>query len=353
MKKVISILSILLLTCAHNSKSMMRKLSRAKRTVTRLAKKLPRRNMRTFHSSQNKQFDALKFFRIVKQQEEVLIERWGKYDRTLSAGLHFTKPIIESARNIKWSGRRIDLRELVYELPSQRVITKDNVAMVINGLVYYEVINSHQATYNIQNLPVAIEKLSQTTLRNIIGSMHLDDTLTSRDIINTTLCDALGDKGTKEWGIKIRRVELQDINPPKDIEKAMEKQMVAERYAREIKIKAAGEKEAAILSAEGEQRSAILRAEGDKTSRILRAEGQAQERLKKAEAEQKAIEMVQQALPDQNSAHYMIAMQYLNTLPKVTEGKGKIVVPVEMNAISGLFGSINTLLKNGTDLMKK
>ena len=231
---------------------------------------------------------------VVKQAQVIIIERLGKYSRTLESGLHIIWPIVDKPRSINWrfvktdykgnsfvqikNENRIDLRETVYDFPRQNVITSDNVSIEIDALLYFQITDPVKAVYEITNLPQAIEKLTQTTLRNVIGELELDKTLTSRDTINAKLRDIL-DEATDKWGVKVNRVELQDINPPQEIKMAMEKQMRAERDRR-----------AKILVAEGDKRSQILVAEGDKEARITRAEGEAEAKVKVAEAEAKAIQ---------------------------------------------------------------
>ncbi|MDX9791385.1 MAG: stomatin-like protein, partial [Candidatus Kapabacteria bacterium] len=245
--------------------------------------------------------------KIVQQSETMVIERLGKYSRTLSSGINIILPVIDKPRGLIWryvkesyDGRkiiinqtnsRIDLRETVYDFPKQNVITKDNVVTEINAILYFQVIDPVKATYEIANLPDAIEKLTQTTLRNVIGEMDLDQTLTSRDTINSKLRAVL-DEASHKWGVKVNRVELQDINPPHDIRDAMEKQMRAERDKRAKILEAEGTKAQLALEAEGRKIAEINQAEGEKQSQILRAEGQAQAKLKVAQAEAAAIEAI-------------------------------------------------------------
>ena len=239
---------------------------------------------------------------IVQQAEVVIIENLGKYSRTLESGLNFIVPIIEAPRGIAWKvtqkgidgqtysyikeRTKIDLRESVYDFPRQTVITKDNVSISINALLYFQIVDAKSAVYEIQNLPEAIEKLTQTTLRNLVGQLDLDETLVSRDKINNEL-RAILDEATNKWGVKVNRVELQDIIPPVDIQSAMEKQMKAERDRRAAILEAEGLKKSAILKAEGEKEAAINQAEGIKQAEILKAEGYAQARLIEADAEVK------------------------------------------------------------------
>lgn len=294
---------------------------------------------------------------LVRQAETIIIEYFGKYGRTLTPGIHFIIPFIEKPRNVVWTvlaemeGKRyyrytkvffrLDLREAVYDFPKQNVITKDNVTMEINALLYYQITDPKAAVYEVANLPEAIEKLTQTTLRNVIGSMDLDETLVSRDKINEKLRVIL-DEATDKWGVKINRVELQEVNPPLDIRQAMEKQMRAERDRRAVILEAEGKKRSAILEAEGLRESSILKAEGDAQSKVIKAEGEATARVKMAEAEAKAIEVVQKAVPEKDPLSYLVAMQYIKTLPEITKDKdGKmIIVPYES---SGLIGSLATI----------
>ena len=297
---------------------------------------------------------------LVKQAETIIIERFGRYDRTLTAGIHIVVPFIESTRMVHWtyvtsegdgkryyrytkSTNRIDLREAVYDFPKQNVITKDNVTMEINALLYYQITDPKSAIYEVANLSEAIEKLTQTTLRNVIGAMDLDASLVSRDLINEKLRLIL-DEATDKWGVKINRVELQEVNPPLDIRIAMEKQMRAERDRRAIILESEGKKRAAILEAEGEREADILRAEGESQARVLTAQGESEARMKIAHAEASAIAMIQKSVPQGDPLPYMVAMQYIKALPELTKGKNDkmIVVPYEA---SSLIGSLATVKK--------
>ena len=271
---------------------------------------------------------------IVKQAEVVIIERLGKFERILESGLNFIFPIIETPRPISWKisqkgldgksysfvkeKERIDLRETVYDFPRQNVITKDNVSISINALLYFQIVDPKSAVYEIENLPEAIEKLTQTTLRNLVGQIDLDETLVSRDKINQEL-RAILDEATNKWGVKVNRVELQDIIPPVDIQTAMEKQMKAERDRR-----------AAILEAEGQKKAAILQAEGEKEARILEADG-----------EKQAIQKIIDALADKGQPDkYLIAMKYLETMKTITSGKDNKVVYMPYEA-TGILSSVD------------
>ncbi len=301
--------------------------------------------------------------KIVQQSETMVIERLGKYSRTLTSGINIILPAIDKARAITWryvkedyEGRRIvrsqimtriDLRETVYDFPKQNVITKDNVVTEINALLYFQVIDPIKAVYEIANLPEAIEKLTQTTLRNVIGDMDLDQTLTSRDTINSKLRAVL-DEASHKWGVKVNRVELQDINPPHDIRDAMEKQMRAERDRRAKILEAEGTKAQLTLEAEGRKSAEINKAEGEKQAQILIAEGQAQARLKVAEAEAAAIEAVTAAIKATNSdpVNYLVAIRYIDTLKDMVSGKGNKVVylPYEATGVLSSIGGIKELL---------
>ena len=241
----------------------------------------------------------------------------------------------------------IDLREQVYDFPKQNVITKDNIQMEINALLYFQIMDPFKAAYEINNLPNAIEKLTQTTLRNIIGELELDETLTSRDTINTKLRVVLDD-ATDKWGVKVNRVELQDITPPSTVLNAMEKQMQAERNKRAQILTSEGEKAAEILASEGEKTAMINRAEANKQQAILVAEGEAQARIRRAEAEAKAIELITQAVgKSTNPANYLLAQKYIQMLEELAQGdKTKTVyLPYEATNLMGSIGGIKELFK--------
>lgn len=299
---------------------------------------------------------AIKGVIIVKQAEVVIVERLGKFDRILESGFNFIFPFIETPRGIYWKAMqkgldgktyshikeidRIDLRETVYDFPRQNVITKDNVSISINALLYFQIVDPKSAVYEIQNLPEAIEKLTQTTLRNLVGQIDLDETLVSRDKINQELRTIL-DEATNKWGVKVSRVELQDIIPPVDIQTAMEKQMKAERDRRAAILEAEGLKKSAILKAEGEKESAINIAEGQKQAAILKAEGVAQARIVEADGEQQAIEKIINALADKGQPDkYLIAMKYLETLKTMTDGENNKVVYMPYEA-TGILSSVD------------
>ena len=291
---------------------------------------------------------------IIPQSETRIIERLGKYYATLKPGINIIIPFIDRAKVIVTLQRgryiysnHIDLREQVYDFDKQNVITKDNIQMQINALLYFQIVDPFKAVYEINNLPNAIEKLTQTTLRNIIGEMELDQTLTSRDIINTKLRGGLDD-ATNKWGIQVNRVELQDITPPQSVLMAMEKQMQAERDKRATILTSEGQKQAQILKSEGDKTATINRAEADKQQAILRAEGEATARIRKAEAEAAAIEKITQAVGQStNPANYLLAKNYITMLQQVASGdKSKTVfLPYEASNLMGSLGGIKELFK--------
>ncbi len=310
-----------------------------------------------------------KGIRIVHQAQTVVIERLGKYHRTLASGMNLIVPVIDQPREIDWHHAvstpagdsftrryrttKIDLRETVYVFPSQNVITKDNVVVEIDALIYFQITDPVRAVYEIANLPDAIEKLTQTTLRNVIGEMDLDQTLSSRDIINTKL-RAILDEATHKWGGKVTRVELRDINPPRDIRDAMEKQMRAERDRRAAILTAEAEKQSRILQAEGIRQSEINKAEGDKQAAILGAEGQANARIKVAEAEASAIEKVTAVIKSSGGdpTQYLIAVRYIEALrDMVTSPQSNKVVylPYEAMGVLSSLGGIKELLSGSGD----
>ncbi len=293
---------------------------------------------------------------IVEQQEAVIIQNLGQYSRTLTPGPHLIMPFIETPRPMlklqkqkSIDGRtysvlayspRIDLRETVYDFPRQNVITKDNVTISINALLYFQIVDARKALYSIENLPEAIEKLTQTNLRNLVGQLALDETLVSRDIINDKLREIL-DKATDKWGVKVNRVELQDIVPPASIQQAMEKEKKAEQDRRATILEAEGIKKSAILTAEGEKMAAINKAEGEKQAEILRAEGIAQARIIEADAEKEAISRIIGALADKGKPdQYLIAMKYLETMTAITNGANNKVVYMPYEA-TGILSSVD------------
>ncbi|MEE1174199.1 MAG: SPFH domain-containing protein [Paludibacteraceae bacterium] len=293
--------------------------------------------------------------KIVSQSETMIVERLGRYHRTLQAGINVILPIIERPKETITRVNtgalrmvsRIDLREQVYDFDKQSVITKDNVMTEINALLYFQIVDPVKSVYEIKNLPMAIEKLTQTTLRNVVGEMELDETLTSRDTINSKLRNVL-DEATNKWGVKVNRVELQDITPPESIRFAMEKQMQAERDRRAEILKAEGEKQSAILKSEGEKAAEINAAEAEKQAKILKAQGQAEAQILQAEAEAKAIAQVSAAVASNKGAdpvQYLLAIKYIESLKEMTSGKDNktVYMPYEASSVLGSLGNIKEL----------
>lgn len=278
--------------------------------------------------------------KIVPQASVFVVERLGAYAGTWETGFHVKTPFIDRI------AKRVSLKEQVVDFAPQPVITKDNVTMQIDTVVFYQVTDAKLFTYGVERPMSAIENLTATTLRNIIGEMELDSTLTSRDTINTKITATL-DEATDKWGIKVNRVELKNILPPREIQDAMEKQMKAERERRESILRAEGEKHSQILVAEGEKESAILRAEAEKESAILRAEGVREQKIREAQGEAEAIKMVQTAfaeslrmLNDANPSDSVIRIKGLEAFSKAADGKAtKIIIPSEIQSLAGLATS--------------
>ena len=283
--------------------------------------------------------------RIVPQAYAVVLERLGAYKATWSTGIHFKVPFIERV------ARRVNLKEQVVDFPPQPVITKDNVTMQIDTVVFFQITDPKLYAYGVENPIMAIENLSATTLRNIIGDMELDETLTSREVINTKMRASL-DVATDPWGIKVNRVELKNIIPPAAIQDAMEKQMKAERERREAILKAEGEKRSTILVAEGKKQSAILDAEAEKQAAILRAEAQKEAMIREAEGQAEAILKVQQAtaeglrmIKEAGADESVLTLKSLEALTKVADGKAtKIIIPSEIQGIAGLATSLKEIM---------
>lgn len=276
--------------------------------------------------------------RIVPQAQAYVIERLGAYSSTWSVGLHFKIPFIEAI------SKKVSLKEQVYDFPPQPVITKDNVTMQIDTVLYFEITDPKLYTYGVENPINAIENLSATTLRNIIGDLELDQTLTSRDVINTKMRVIL-DQATDPWGIKVNRVELKNILPPREIQDAMEKQMKAERQRREAILRAEGEKTAAILSAEGEKEAAILRADAAKQTQILRAEGEAEAILTVQTATAEGIRRINESEPSEA----VIKIKALEAFAAAANGTAtKIIIPSDIQGLAGLATSFKEILTEPT-----
>ena len=276
--------------------------------------------------------------RIVRPYQKGIIERLGKYQRTADSGLTIIIPFLESIV-------KVDMREQVVDVPPQAVITKDNVAVDVDAVVYYEITDPVKVQYNISNFYLAATKLAQTNLRNLVGDLALDESLTSREKINTTLRQVLDD-ATDKWGARVTRVELQRIEPPKDVTEAMHRQMKAERERRAIILEAEGTKTAAILTAEGQKQSQILKAEGQAEAIKRVADADKYQKLTVAMGEAQAIETVYGAIHKGNPTNDLIAIKYLESLQKIADGQAtKIFLPLETSGILGSIGGISELLK--------
>ena len=300
--------------------------------------------------------------RIVPQGMTMVIERLGKYRRTLESGINIIIPFFDRPRMVSWdmpslteeTKRRrttcwIDLREQVYDYPKQSVITKDNVTVSIDALLYFQINNAADACYEVANLTKAIEMLTQTTLRNVVGKLTLDECLISRDEINTQLCTIL-DEATDRWGVKVNRVEIKEIEVPESIRIQMEKQMTAEREKRAAILTAEGMKQSKILEAEGFQESEVKKADGEKQAAILRAEGEAAATKARAEAEAKAIEYVRSQFKDEAAyADYLKAIRYIDAQKEIFRGKDvkTIFMPYGTEKALGGIGSLSELVKQG------
>ena len=304
-----------------------------------------------------------KYVIVIRQQECVIVERLGKFHTILNSGLNILIPFVDQSRQILWSRNgmitnvdRIDLREVVIDIPEQKVITKDNVGIIVDAIIYVQITDVKRAAYEIQSLPWAVAQLTQTTLRSLVGEMDLDHTLSSRDVINSRLKIVL-DEATDKWGLKVNRVELKNVSPPPDVQMAMEKQMQAERERRANVLTAEGSKQSQILNAEGEKRSRIEHSEGekqekinqalgDKEATIARAIGQAQAIEDVAAAQAKSIELIKGAFgsPDV-AANYLIAMEYLKRFGEMThKNTDKVFIPYEATAVLSSLVAVGDIM---------
>ena len=283
-------------------------------------------------------FLVVNVIKIVPQGREFTVERFGRYTRTLKPGISILTPFVESI------GRRVNMMEQVLDVPQQEVITKDNVSVKVDAIVFIQVMDASQAAYRVDNLMYAITQLAQTNLRTVVGSMELDEVLSQRDAINTRLLSTI-DHATGPWGVKVARIEIKDLTPPADITNAMARQMKAERERRAVITEADGEKSAAIARAEGSKQSAILQAEGRKEAAFRDAEA----RERSAQAEAKATEMVSDAIAkgDVNAINYFVALKYVEAFAKLAESPQQktVIVPAEMGALVGSVGGIGELVK--------
>lgn len=306
-------------------------------------------------------------FIVIRQQECIVVERLGKFRNIYSSGLNFLIPFVDQVRSIVWSRNgvisnvdRIDLREVVIDIPEQQVITKDNVGIIVDAIIYVQITDVKRAVYEIQTLPIAVAQLTQTTLRSLIGEMDLDQTLSGRDTINSRL-KAVLDEATDKWGLKVNRVELKNVSPPREVQLAMEKQMQAERERRANVLTAEGAKQSQILNAEGDKIARIQRSEGEKQEKInqalgdqeatvSRALGQAQAIQSVAGAQAKSVEMIQAAFGDpQVASNYLIAMEYLKRFGEMTQkNTDKVFIPYEATGILSSLGSLGEIMKKVT-----
>lgn len=294
---------------------------------------------------------AWKTIKIVPQSSVLLIERLGKFSRVAKSGLNVIVPFFEAPRSVYWTNSRpglisIDLREQYIDLPPQPVITRDNVTINVDSVVYWQITDPIKAVYEINDLVGGIVQLTITGMRAVMGEMDLDSTLSSRDQINSKLQMILDD-ATDKWGVKVTRVDVKNINPPEDVRITMEKQMTAERNRRALVLQAEGDKQAAIARAEGEKEAAIARAQGAKESAILEAEGAAKARLKAAEAEASAIQQIAQSIGDRGqTANYLITARYVDSLRDMTRTQNSKVIfmPTETSNVLSAVGSIKEIL---------
>ena len=302
----------------------------------------------------------IKGIRIVPEQSVVMIERLGKFSRLLNPGLNVIIPIIDSPREVMWRSTiregggnkhhvmalqtKLDLREQVYDFPQQQVITKDNVGIGVDAVVYFQIMDPQKATYEIANLPQALETLTQTTLRNVVGDMELDETLSSRETINTKLVTTI-DEAANGWGVKVNRVEVQDIMPPPDVTQSMERVMKAERDRRATITEAEGIKRSQILQAEGERDARIAEAEGEQKAQIAEAKGKAEAIVSVAKAKQEEIALLTEKLGKDNVAQYLVALRYMETLDKMAENNNVVWMPHSATDLAGMIGGYKTLIE--------
>jgi regulator of protease activity HflC (stomatin/prohibitin superfamily) len=303
---------------------------------------------------------TVKGIRIVPEQSVMMIERLGKFSRQLNPGLNIIIPVIDSPRGVLWRsthkdqvGEKIhvvnmvtnlDLREQVYDFPAQQVITSDNVGIRVDAVVYFQVIDPRKATYEIANLPIALETLTQTTLRNVIGDMELDQTLSSRDVINTSLVTTI-DQAANGWGVKVNRVEVQDIEPPADVTASMEQVMKAERERRARITEAEGIKTAVVLQAEGDRDARIAEAEGERQAQIAEAKGRAEAIREIAEAKKKELELLAERL-GADLPSYLVALRYMESVDKMADNQNVVWMPHSAGDLGSFLGGFKHLLSS-------
>jgi regulator of protease activity HflC (stomatin/prohibitin superfamily) len=302
---------------------------------------------------------AAKTIRIVPQATVMLVERLGKFDKLATSGLNLLVPFLDKPRAVYWTNTRpgitsIDLREQYIDLPPQPVITRDNVTIHVDSVVYWQITDPIKSVYEINDLVGGIVQLTITGMRAVMGEMDLDHTLSQRDQINAKLRVIL-DEATDKWGLKVTRVDVKNINPPEDVRITMEKQMTAERNRRALVLQAEGDRQAAITRAEGEKQAAVTRAEGEKQSAILAAEGSAQARLRNAEAESEALNRIAQAIPGGDPGQYLITVRYIESLRDMTRTNNSKVIfmPVETSAMLSSIGAIKEVLSQTGETEEK
>jgi regulator of protease activity HflC (stomatin/prohibitin superfamily) len=305
---------------------------------------------------------TIKGIRVVPERSVMMIERLGKFSRLLNPGLNIIIPVIDSPRLVPvrttlrdTAGKKqhlvsmessLDLREQVYDFPAQQVITRDNVGILVDAVVYFAIMEPQKATYEIANLPLALETLTQTTLRNVIGEMDLDDTLSSRDTINAKLVDTI-DQAANGWGVKVNRVEVQDIQPPSDVTQAMEQVMKAERERRANVTEAEGFKKAEVLKAEGERDARIAEAEGERQAQIAEAQGEAEAIREVAKAKGEELGILKQHLGEQGTADYLVALRYMETLDHMAKNESVVWMPHSATELGSMIGGFKKLIEAG------
>lgn len=306
---------------------------------------------------------TVKGIRVVPERSVMMIERLGKFSRQLNPGLNIIVPVIDAPRlvpirdtvrdaagnkrHIVSLEKSLDLREQVYDFPAQQVITRDNVGILVDAVVYFAIMDPKKATYEIANLPLALETLTQTTLRNVIGEMDLDDTLSSRDTINAKLVDTI-DQAANGWGVKVNRVEVQDIAPPADVTQAMEQVMKAERERRANVTEAEGFKRAEVLRAEGERDARIAQAEGERQAQIAEAQGEAEAIREVAKAKGEELNILKQHLGEQGTADYLVALRYMDTLDNMARNDNVVWMPHSATDVGSLIGGFKKLIESGS-----
>jgi regulator of protease activity HflC (stomatin/prohibitin superfamily) len=303
---------------------------------------------------------AAKTIKIVPQSSVLLIERFGRFNRVAASGLNIIYPFFDSPRAVYWTNVRpgttfIDLREQFIDLPAQSVITRDNVMINVDSVVYWQITDPIKATYEVNDLVGSIVQLTFTGMRSVIGRLDLDHTLSSRDQINSELRLIL-DEATDKWGVKVTRIDVKNITPPEDVRITMEKQMTAERNKRALILQAEGEKQANMTRAEGEKQAAITRSEGEKESAILQADGAAQARFRQSQAEAQAISQISQAIGDpQQTAQYLITARYIESLRDMTKTNNSKVIfmPMETSAMLSSIGSIKEIFAETGEAREK